>query len=133
MKGITPVVAIILLLLITISMVGFAFVWFTRVGELTTQQTQQQLQSELDRQAQKVRIDSVTTSAITVRNTGSKAIPLVQISLFAAGAVKTCTAWSPTGDLQPQATTTCTAGFSCSPNQDVRATAPGNSDAVKCP
>ena len=59
MKGITPVVAIILLLLITISMVGFAFVWFTRIGELTTQQTQTQLQSQLDAAAQKVRIDSI--------------------------------------------------------------------------
>ncbi len=132
MKGITPVVAIILLLLITISMVGFAFVWFTRIGELTTQQTQAQLQSELDRQAQKVRIDAVTTTTVTIRNIGTKAIPEIQLTVFVDNVVKECT-WSTSGDLAAGGSKTCTYTGACTAGTStVRVTAPGNSDAVKC-
>lgn len=100
MKGITPVVAIILLLLITISMVGFAFVWFTRIGELTTQQTEEQLQGELTRTGQKIRIESIfkgvdagtpgpsaddTPMRVVIRNIGSAKIPLTSIVGFKNG------------------------------------------------
>lgn len=135
MKGITPVVAIILLLLITISMVGFAFVWFTRVGELTTQQTQQQLQSQLDAQAQNVKIDAISAARdkITLRNRGTATIPLAQISIFVEGAALACTTWSPTAALTPGSIVTCTAGFLCAAGNTVKVTTLGQGDTVKCP
>lgn len=134
MKGITPVIAIILLLLITISMVGFAFVWFTRVSELATQQTQAQLEEQLTQQAQKIRIDAVASTAdrVTVRNSGSQSIPLNKISVFVAGGSRTCT-WLPTGDLAVGATTTCTWSGACTSGQLIKVTAPGGSDSVNCP
>lgn len=137
MKGITPVVAIILLLLITISMVGFAFVWFTRVGELTTQQTQAQLQAELDRQAMKIRIDAVTTTTVTVRNIGSKDILTAQLAAFVDNVAKTCSttppaAWPATLTVGTTATCTYTSGTCAAETGTVRVTSPGNSDAVKC-
>ena len=73
MKGITPVIAIILLMLITISMVGFAFVWFNRVtseigGEITTQ-----TQATVAQAQTKVTIDNidVANDMVYIRNSGS--------------------------------------------------------------
>ncbi len=133
MKGITPVIAIILLLLITISMVGFAFVWFTRVSELATEQTQNQMQKDLDRQSQKIRIDAAAGAAVTIRNIGTKSIPKPQIAVFVDNNAKTCdAAW--TGDLAAGVVATCTyTGTACTSGTSVvKVTAPGNSDSVKC-
>lgn len=132
MKGITPVVAVILLLLITISMVGFAFVWFTRIGELTTQQTQQQLQSELDRQAMKIRIDAAPTTSVTIRNIGTQDIPGAQIAVFVDNVAKTCGPALGTLTVGSIATCTYSAGTCAAGTGTVRVTAPGNSDSVKC-
>ncbi len=135
MKGITPVVAVILLLLITISMVGFSFVWFSRISEIATNQTQSQMQAQLDQQAQKVRIDSATTTTASIRNVGSRSIALAQIAVFIDGGSRTCT-WSPATDpLAVGSTATCTwSGAVCaSGSSTIKASAPGNSDSVKCP
>lgn len=134
MKGITPIVATILLLLITISMVGFAFVWFNRVGQLTTEQTQQQLQNQLSQQAQKIRIDAATTTVAAIRNIGTSSIPLAQITLFINSASRQCSPWVPAIDLAPGATATCTwTGAACVAGTDIiKVTAPGGSDSIKC-
>lgn len=135
MKGITPVIAIILLLLITISMVGFAFVWFTRVSELATQQTQAQLEEQLTQQAQKIRIDAVTSTTVTVRNSGSQIIPTSRLTFFVAGEVRTCIP-ALSANLAIGATVTCTwSGPSCSEGakKPIKVTAPGGSDSVNCP
>lgn len=134
MKGITPIVAIILLLLITISMIGFAFVWFTRVSELATQQTQQQLEGQLSQTAQKIAIDAATTTSVTIRNTGSKDIPVSQISVFVDGIAKACTAPPWTGNLVVGTTITCTYTIGTCPAgvSKVKVTTPGGSDSVAC-
>ena len=134
MKAITPVVAVILLLLITISMVGFAFVWFTRIAQISTNQTQTQLVNQLTIQGQKIRIESVIATALTIRNIGTNSIPFDQILIFKDSTLVTCTTWNPATDpLVAAATTTCTAGFSCTPGQTIRTSAPGNEDSAKCP
>jgi flagellin-like protein len=136
MKGITPVVAVILLLLITISMVGFAFVWFSKVSEIATTQTEAELQNQLIVQSQKIKIESIslTRDQITIRNTGSQPIALAdKISIFVQGAIAPCAVWSPPGDLSAGETSSCTSGFSCATGDTVKVSAPGNSDAIKCP
>ena len=133
MKGITPVVAIILLLLITISMVGFAFVWFTRISQLTTESTQNQTQLLLDTTAQRIAIDAATTTSVTIRNTGSKDIPVAQIAVFVNGVAKQCDAtW--TGTLTVGTTKTCTytSGTCVAVTDTVKVTSPGSTDSVKC-
>ena len=52
-KGITPVIAIILLLMVTIAMIGFAFIWFSGImGTITnttgTQMTEEQRQMAIN-------------------------------------------------------------------------------------
>ena len=50
MKGLSDVIAVILLLLITIAIIGFAFVFFTKLSSTATNATQQQLDTELSKQ-----------------------------------------------------------------------------------
>ncbi|KHO48104.1 MAG: hypothetical protein QT00_C0001G0116 [archaeon GW2011_AR5] len=71
MKGITPVIAVILLLLITISMVGFSMVFFQRTAETATKAGDEQLQQQLANFASQPRIESVSRNRVYVRNAGS--------------------------------------------------------------
>ncbi|MFA4819879.1 MAG: archaellin/type IV pilin N-terminal domain-containing protein [Candidatus Aenigmatarchaeota archaeon] len=138
MKGITPVIAIILLLLITISMVGFAFVWFQRVATTATTATDVQLQSQLNKQGQTISIEGAYCSAggcatkeIYMRNSGTVAIPIGAVAIFVNGssAGSGCPATSVTAG----ATFTCTATIApCSGSTTVKATSPGNVDQITC-
>ncbi len=132
MKGITPVIAIILLLLITISMVGFAFIWFQRVAQTATSSTDTALQAQLTQQNQKVRIESAAGTILSLRNTGSQSITVGLISIFVNGTVTT------SGNC-PAATQAAGSIFSCTSTAQlcsaasiVKATAPGNSDQIIC-
>ncbi len=137
MKGITPVIAIILLLLITISMVGFAFVWFQRVAQTATEGTESQLQEQLSQQGQKVRIDNIddTNNAVSLFHSGTVTSDTSKVSVFINDARVTC-AWSASGSWAPGTSKDCTvaAGFSCSGTgaTRIKATAPGNQDATSC-
>ncbi|MBS3050856.1 MAG: hypothetical protein J4400_01785 [Candidatus Aenigmarchaeota archaeon] len=132
MKGITPVIAIILLLLITISMVGFAFVWFQRVAQTATDSTDTQLQQQLSQQAQKIRIESAAGTAVNLRNTGSQSIPASAVAIFVNGTATT----SGNCPSVPQAAGSVFACSStaavCSGSSTIRVTAPGNSDQIIC-
>lgn len=130
MKGITPVIAIVLLLMITISMVGFAFIWFTRVTELASQKTETQLGEQLKQAAMKIRIDSTATNSITIRNIGTETITGAQIKLYVNDVPVTCTFTDmAAGSVQTQ---TCT--FTCSGTgaTRVKVASPGNIDVVLC-
>ena len=146
MKGITPVIAIILLLLITISMVGFAFVWFTRVSELATQQTEDQLKKQLEQQSMKIRIDSVAKTSpmnVVIRNTGSTAIPVKSIVGFKNEVNIDCkdtggTKFSASSaTLAVDAIVTCIDGRAspegCTTGEKLKITTPGSGDEVLCP
>ncbi|MBI2075809.1 MAG: hypothetical protein HYT72_00990 [Candidatus Aenigmarchaeota archaeon] len=145
MKGITPVIAIILLLLITISMVGFAFVWFTRVSELATQQTEEQLKKQLETQSMNIRIDSVTKASpmnVVIRNTGSTAIPYKSIVGFKNSVNIDCADGSTkfsasSATLAVDAIVTCKDGRAtpegCTTGDKIKITTPGKGDEVLCP
>ena|SRR3989338_11012621 len=132
MKGITPVIAIILLLLITISMVGFAFVWFQRVAQTATENTDTQLQAQINQQSQTARIESVGGTSITLRSSGSQSLPIGSVAIFVNGTVRTSGS-CPSGAAAPGAVFSCTstAGL-CSGSSTVRVTAPGNADQITC-
>ncbi|MFH0949105.1 MAG: hypothetical protein V1802_01310 [Candidatus Aenigmatarchaeota archaeon] len=76
MKGITAVVSIILLLLITISMVGFAFLYFNRILTTTTTTGEEQMNQQNRMINTKGMIDVIDTAngKIYVRNTGTETI-----------------------------------------------------------
>ena len=132
MKGITPVIAIILLLLITISMVGFAFIWFQRVAQTATSSSDAALQTQLNQQSQTARIDSAAGTSITIRNTGSQSIPTGAVAIFVNGTATT-SGNCPTLVLASGASNTCASTVQvCSGLSIVKITAPGNSDQITC-
>lgn len=137
MKGITPVIAIILLLLITISMVGFAFVWFNRISQTLTNATQSELESQLSQQAKKVSIINPragSPGAIDVRNTGTATILSTDASVYIAGNRTVAGAAGCGNPVMPTvgpgsvATITC----NCAIGDEIKVVVPGNTDIRKC-
>ena len=132
MKGITPVIAIILLLLITISMVGFAFVWFQRVAQTATTASDTQLQAQLNQQAQTARIESAAGTTVSLRVTGSQSIPIGTMAIFVNGTATTSGS-CPSVAAAAGSVFSCTSTAQvCSGSSIVKATAPGNSDQITC-
>ena len=150
MKGITPVIAIILLLLITISMVGFAFMWFTRMAETASQTGTLQLNQTIGQMTQRVRIDNINGNTLTIRNIGTQAISSSSLAFYVDNAQKGCDGIldSPTNDVDAfmlaageikacylcdeLSGATCTA-FSCLKDKRLKVSSPGSSDEVICP
>ncbi len=133
-KGITPVIAIILLLLITISMVGFAYVWFNRVLTSTTEKTSKQLDNQLDQQAKTIRIDNIGNQTINIRNTGSVTVLATDLSIYeGTNLLSVCV---PDSDsIMPGAvlTETCNGKAFCdNPKPLIKVSAPGNQDVGSC-
>ena len=132
MKGITPVIAIILLLLITISMVGFAFVWFQRVAQTATDSADNALDTQLSQQNQKVRIDSTSGTTIYLRSTGSQSLPASSVALYVNGTLVT-SGNCPSASQASGATFSCASSVQlCSGSSKVKVTTPGNTDEVTC-
>ncbi|MBI2233313.1 MAG: hypothetical protein HYU56_05310 [Candidatus Aenigmarchaeota archaeon] len=84
MKGITPVIAVILLLLITVSLVAFAYTWFTRVA--TTAATGIENQTSKLLATKSIRIENAkvsgTTTNIDLRNTGDVIINSGELAFY---------------------------------------------------
>lgn len=131
MKGITPVVAIILLLLITISMVGFAFVWFSRISQQAGEQVSGELNQTLSQIGQKIRIEGVSGTDVTLRSTGGSVLPQGSVALLIDGNVHT-SGNCPSSSMGPSSVFSCTLDQACSSGSTLRATAPGNFDEVFC-
>src|SRR3989338_665689 len=70
-EGITSVIAVILLLLITITMVGFSFVFFQRTTESTGQKTEENLQQQIKQTETRFAVVNVNENKVYIRNLGS--------------------------------------------------------------
>ncbi len=77
-KGITPVIALVLLLMMTVAAAGMAYVWFMDVQEETQDTVKDSLSQRTDQMAAAVKIDATyedglvaTSTDIIVRNIGS--------------------------------------------------------------
>lgn len=137
-KGITPIIAIILLLLITISMVGFAFVWFSRVASISAERTENLTAEQASTAGKTIRIDNAAGTSFTIRNTGIAPLNLSrELALFVDDATRTISgATCSTGNnfLNAGDFRTCSfTGGSCGSGQKFKVTAPGNTDVVTCP
>lgn len=85
MKGITPVIAVILLLLITIAIVGIAFTFFQRTTETTTQAGEQQLGQQISQTGISYSIENVDKNIVYVRNRGTSNLLLSLLSFYVDG------------------------------------------------
>jgi flagellin-like protein len=148
MKGITPVIAIILLLLITISMVGFAFVWFSRVTQSATTSGTAQMQGVVDNSQKRVTLESVVNGKAYVRISGTAPVAQTELSFYDCGGAgcslaldTTAGAWrmsdclvgSPAPATLAVNTLYCFASVSViCPTGKVRVMAPGGFDETTC-
>ncbi len=135
MKGITPVIAIILLLMVTIVVIGFATGFFQSMINVAGSQLEEQTQQTTQQIAKVVTIDSAATvgsnTEVTVRASGSKDVPSSEISVFLDDAIQSCT-FSP-DPVVVGTTSTCTiSGQTCSSGTEVKVTSPGGEDTFEC-
>ncbi|HLD85699.1 MAG TPA: archaellin/type IV pilin N-terminal domain-containing protein [archaeon] len=131
MKGITPVIAIILLLMITIAMVGFAFVWFTQVAQTASNATQTQMDVQQRQFGTSVRIDNIdkTSGSVIVRNTGTYELSATETKVFVNGTIEVT--GCPSGSVAPGAVFNCTDAkiTGCG---SIRISTIGRSDSANC-
>ena len=71
MRGITPIIAIILLLMITIALVGFAFVFLSGVFESVANATETQAVQQAKKFGENFRIDAIGGNRVVIRNLGT--------------------------------------------------------------
>src|SRR3989344_1882347 len=137
-KGITPVIAIILLLLITIAVIGFATGFFQSIVTTSGQQAQDASKATADRVQKIIEFVTASDDSITVKNAGTKDIAAKELSFLVAGSPVVCdTAVLPDAAIiTPGGTATCQiseAGSNCAPDATITVTAPGNTITGTCP
>jgi hypothetical protein len=71
MRGITPVVSVVLLLLIAVAVIASAFIIFSSIIKTTGETSEEQAEHESSELGKSLRIDNIEKNRITVRNTGS--------------------------------------------------------------
>ena len=131
MKGITPIIAIMLLLMITISMIGFAYMWFTRISESAMNKVENITEQNRENIGKTIMIDSVTggaSSLLFIRNTGTYTIQPSEISVYVGGALASCTLPS---SIAPGEIKSCSISGNCA-GLAVKVSAPGNFDEITC-
>ncbi len=82
MKAVTPVIATMLLIVVTISMVGTALIIFSRTSETSAETASNITEQKFKQFGTEIRIDSAVGSRVYVRNTGSVAIPASALSFY---------------------------------------------------
>lgn len=113
MKGVTPIIAIILLLLITISLVGFTYVWFSRIQQQLASGVEQQTATQLKNQGTSVRIDSIDKAAspcgiVYVRNMGTQIAETAKLTVYKNGITPVSCTWDVGANLNPGGVAKCT-------------------------
>jgi flagellin-like protein len=132
MKGITPIVTVILLLLIAVVMVGFAFGFFTNIFETTATQTQTQVQETTGQLGKSVRVESAAGTTIYLRNVGTTAIEIAEIRIFNSTGGNDLTSGNcPGSSLAAGSVGSCTL-TTCPTGTKIRVTAPGNTVTYTC-
>ncbi len=128
-KGITPVVAIILLLLITVAIVGFAFGFFQRATTTSAQRTQEETERIAGSVSEAFRIENAAGTSITIRNLGSAALNASTVTFYANGVARTCVGLPAT--IAVNGVGSCTLSASCT-GQTLRVVTTGAEDVVTC-
>lgn len=131
MKGISPVIAVVLLLMITISLVAFAYIFFMRLTGGAMNETTSQQEALRQQQGKRIAIDGVSGNAITLRNIGTYPVGVTEISVFVNGVITTLNCGAIT-TINPGTVLTCTLATSCSAGGRVRVVSPGVTDESPC-
>src|SRR3989344_5191695 len=138
MKVITSIIAVILLLLITVSMAGFAFIFLQRSLESATAATGESMNQQLVATNQKVAIVSAAGTTLNLRASGTQAIPMGSVAVLVNNTLTTsgsCPAvQQAAGSLFVCTSTVALCNKNADPltRSDVSVSAPGGTDATSC-
>lgn len=129
MKGISAVIATILLLLVTISIMGFVYIYLS--GTVTTlgAKTEEEIKAEAAKYSKGIWFENAAGTQVVIRNLGSQNINTSEVNVYINNVLKTCT-WSPE-TISPNSIATCTLAESCS-GKGVKASGPANEITRDC-
>jgi len=103
MKGVSAVIAIVLILMITVALAAMSYVWFTNVFETLTEsgtgaieRTGEQLQASFS--IESARYLSGNSTSVSIRNTGVTTIDLDDVAFYLNGLPASVTS-GPSGTL----------------------------------
>ncbi len=130
MKGITPVISVILLLLVAIAIVGFAFGFFQRVLGTASSGTEEQLKTSVSQLSQGIWIENAKGTAVTVRNLGSQSVNSNNFAVFVNGG--SVSAPCSPATVSPGSVTVCTLAAGCTAGQEVKVSGPSNTATTTC-
>ncbi|HLD83512.1 MAG TPA: CARDB domain-containing protein, partial [archaeon] len=106
MKGITPVIAVILLLLITIAIIGFTSVFFQQTVTTGGEQAQEAAAGQANKALQTAEIVDVSNGKVTIKNIGTEAISTTNVQIFVDGDPAAITPVGDAENIQPGLTKT---------------------------
>ncbi|MFH7873509.1 MAG: archaellin/type IV pilin N-terminal domain-containing protein, partial [Candidatus Aenigmatarchaeota archaeon] len=82
LKGVSPIIAVILLVMIVIGMGLTAYLFFSRTQETLQKGTEEQAGKAFEAMYSKIKIESVTKEKIYIRNAGSFEINSTSLTLY---------------------------------------------------
>ncbi len=131
MKGITPVISVILLLLVAIAIVGFASGFFQRVLGTASSGAEEQLETGVGQLSQSIRIESAGLEKVIIRNIGSQDVDTAKLVIFANDISRASVLCTPP-EISPQEITECAIEPACVAGETVKVSGPSNSDTAVC-
>jgi flagellin-like protein len=132
MKGITPVISIVLLVLIAVTIVGFVFLFLSRAVSTGTNATGTQLQAQQQIMQKTVAVVNINGDQISVTNTGSETVyPSSEVTFYVDGVMRSCESWT-SGSIAPRETATCDLNVTCSSGSVLKVVSPGWSEEHTC-
>jgi flagellin-like protein len=134
-KGITPVIAMILLILIVVALGGVFAAWTTRTWETLGERGEEQIETVTEQLQKSIAIDAIdcTNGDIYVRNMGNQDIAQAEISVYLDDAkddIVSCTTCPITSGVV--ATLDMTTAGPWASGTKVKVTVSGNSATDKC-
>jgi len=128
MKGISAIIVTILLLMISVSMASFGYIFFTQMMSETTQSGTEAVEQVSISLLAGMKIDSLSTNKVYIRNTGK--VDLSQFAVFVNDNIDNGAVANP-ATLVPGSITTITLSSNLNANDVVKVTSGQGAVAIK--
>ena len=81
-KGITPVISVVMLLLITVAVIGIAFTWFMSTTKDITDDAENSTKTIIARFRGNFQIEGMNENNVYIRNAGNEVLHIEALSVF---------------------------------------------------